>query len=418
MKLYFPESKDNCGVDYVGYNNAISLFRQALSDYLTDDPSKANYRVYCNLPWHHNIKEVNTYGLPLLVYTMYESTDVPSGWVSFLNKHATVVLVPSKYVKSVFENSGVRRPIFVLSLCANTTKLPQCYKHNVMEKYIYLWQGVAYDRGGRKGVDFVVDAFRELKNDGLLREDTELILKYLPQREVNFTLNNVLGADGVRFIQRKFSFEEMNHLYCEVDCCVNPTHCEGFGLIPLEQMARGKPTIITNYSIPYINALYCYPVDYILKPSPVTWNHKHLSISLCGIFYNFGGLLRRVKFLPKLMQRKMMSGDVELMRNGPMTTLNAPLTELKNKLWNRVRDFQVKYNLFYNSNKHKEYIIYQEFQGFDAFVNMQDLKRQMLYCYNNRCSSEIVGMKARDYVRKEWGIAKMKSDFKKIIPFI
>jgi hypothetical protein len=408
MILYFPESKGQ--TDLVGYNHAIKLFRKALSYYVSDFHLGVDYRMYCNLPWHHAPKELKG-NKPLFVYTMYESTRLPSAWVKFLNKYADVIAVPSQFCKDVFLECGVKKPIGILSLGFDTDEVLPAFKRNLQDEYIFLWQGVAFDPNGRKGVDIAVQAFRELKNDGCL-SNAKLILKYHCGDGIQ--MNGVEDTQGVTYLQKDYTREQMNNLYKKVDCCINPTRGEGFGLIPLEQMAMGKPTIVTEFSIPYIKLDYCLPISYRLEQSPIFWNHKFLSISKNGLVYNFGGLPKEIQFLPKLLTLKPNGKNI--ISIPPALVCKEDI--LKNNINNLLLSLQKKTGLYF-SPQSKAFKLYQENTGMDATADIDSLKYHMLWCYNNRTQAYAMGVRAREYVLREWSLDKMKLDFKNnILPLL
>ena len=336
MKMYFPESKGT--IDYVGYNHAVALFNKALAEYIVDDPKEADCRIYCNLPWHHNPKELKSVGLPLVAYTMYESDKVPSAWVKFLNKHIDAIMVPSEFCKNVFKASGVRKPIWILSLGYDPDEFCLAPKDEGNPFYTFLWQGVAYDKGGRKGVDIVEDAFKELKHEGRLGGECRLIIKTLPSRDKPLEMKKVITADDIIFIQEKMPRIKLNELYSVVDCCINPTHGEGFGLIPLEQMALGKPVIVTDWSIPYLQKGHYIPLEYELKTSPVSWNHNHFTIGIKGIHYNTGGLTSEIELSKVPLPRPDGRGQPGVIPG--LEVVNKGLRPLPFgvKYWNRFRN--------------------------------------------------------------------------------
>jgi hypothetical protein len=404
MLLYFPESKGQ--IDSNGYNNAIRLFRKALSEFVTDHLQGASFRVYCNLPWHNNPRElIKASGLPLLVYTMYESTRLPSGWVRWLNKHADVIAVPTQWCKDVFIASGVEKPIAILSLGIDPEEMPYAVKDSREDsEYVFLWQGVAYDPKGRKGVDVVVDAFKQLVADGLI-PNARLVLKYRPNEGIRFD-----GVDlpcRITHLQKVFTREEMLNLYKNVDCCINPTRGEGFGFIPLEQMAMGKPVMVTDWSVPYSQSGVCIPLLYRLAKSYVAWNHKSISLGKNGILWNAGGLMRGFAWLPKLISKRPDGDKVKSCPPYPVSKKDAFVAKIVNFL----SDIQ-RITGFYHNPKSKFYTLYQEHPGYDAVVNIDELKQDMLWCYNNRAQAKNMGKLAREYVFLNWSLDKMKSDFK------
>lgn len=399
MKFYFPESLGQ--IDTVGYNHAIKLFQSAFSEYITTKPAEADYRMYCNLPWYHNPKELKQ-GLPLFVYTMYESTKIPSAWKKFLNDHADIIAVPSEWCKKIFIANGIKKPIAVLSLCVDEKEVACAIKNNSSSKYNFLWQGVAYDPHGRKGVDLAVKAFKELKLEGKIPE-ANLILKYRPNENITINVN---AGNGIRFLQKDMSRSELVELYKTVDCCVNPTRGEGFGLIPLEQMAMGKPVLVTDFSISYINPDYCIPLKYKLEDSSVFWNHKYVAINKGAVSYNNGGVSKGFRFLPNLLN---VLPDGVKTKSLPERKITG-CKKLKARINNFFRSLQIKTRFYYVSNS-KSYKFFQENTGKDATVDIEDLKTKMLWCYENREMALQIGIRARKYALENWSFERMISDF-------
>lgn len=411
MKLYFPESKNQ--VDYCGYNNLVRMFRKALGRYVTDTPEGADFRVYCNLPWHHAPKELKAGGLPLIVYTMYESTKVPSGWVSFLNKHADVVLVPSEWTASVFIDSGVKAPILILSGCYDDEDVVPVVKSREMDKYVFIWQGVALDAGGRKGADIAYKAFTELRKSGDLKDDARLIMKYRPYEHTELVMDGVETSLGVKYLQANLSRDEMTALYESVDCCINPTHGEGFGLIPLEQMGMGKPVVVTGWSMDYLKDAPHIPIEYELKTSPVTWNHKHVRVNLNGIAFNVGGLVHEYHWLPGAMHYIPDGSEVKIkgLEDGAPELSFAG--KIKGRIHNAVADIQKKTRLALDPRR-RPITLYQENPGMDAWADVRDLQDSMLWAYHNREEAFQLGFDAGVWASHHMGLFRMREDFEAI----
>jgi hypothetical protein len=411
VRLYFPESKGQ--IDHVGYNNAIRLFRKALNDYIVDDPTQADYRVYCNLPWHNRPARLMRAGLPLLVYTMYESTRVPDAWRDWLNKYAAYVLVPSEFCFEMFRRCGVTRPMGILSLGVDTDEIPYLPAEPRPERYVFAWQGVVLEAGGRKNGGAVVRAFRELRKVEALGPDCRLVLKTKVVEGAGGPIaNGMEDPSGVVYFNDTFTRDEMYELYSKVDCCVNPTRGEGFGLIPLEQMAMGKPVIATNWSMPYLDPRVCLPVKYKLERSPINWNHRHLRVSRQSVTVTTGGLAKGWYLWPRQMQlRPDGKSTFSVMAPGSEAPKIHPLAWA----WNAIARAQNAIGLNRGDAK-RWHTLYQENPGQDAAIDVDDMKAKMVWCYRNREAAFDLGFMAREYVITMWGLHRMREEFQALCP--
>jgi glycosyltransferase involved in cell wall biosynthesis len=91
----------------------------------------------------------------------------------------------------------------------------------------------------RKGLDILVQACR------LLKFDHELHIKLAPHARDNPPLDTM---PEVQFHRYWMSQDDQLQFFNQADLWVCPSRGEGFGLIPLQAIACGKPTIITATS--------------------------------------------------------------------------------------------------------------------------------------------------------------------------
>jgi len=415
LKLLFSEAKGQ--VDYVGYNHAVSLLNRAIGDRLVtskDDGPVA--RMYCNLPWHHDAKGL-CQGLPLVYYTMFETTRLPKGWVRFLNTNVDAIIVPSEWNEVVFRLSGVKVPIFVVHLGYDPTVFSRVQKRKMEGLYVFMWQGVAHDRGGRKGYDLAVDAFKELQEEGRLGDDARLIVKTKPMKDGDFNLGVDTGH-GIIYHHGVMEWKDVIGLYEMTDCCLNPTHGEGFGLIPLEQMAMGKPVIVPDWSMPYLQEGCFVPVDYELKRSQIAWTHRSLHISLNGMALNFGGLSREIFFMPKhpIQLRSCSREPVKIPGLPSVVKRKMGRRHVAvNKAVNALSNMQRRLGLFVDKRRKRRQFVFED-PGKDAWVSKESLKKQMLWCYHNRTEAKRIGDKAHTYARSCWTMERIKNEFEAIEP--
>lgn len=101
----------------------------------------------------------------------------------------------------------------------------------------------------RKNVTGLLHAFHHLR-ERYRATDVTLVLAgshgWLYE-ETLAVVNSLKLENATRFLGR-VSDEELRRLYVGARCHVHPAHYEGFGLPPLEAMACGTPTIVSNSS--------------------------------------------------------------------------------------------------------------------------------------------------------------------------
>lgn len=92
----------------------------------------------------------------------------------------------------------------------------------------------------RKGLDLVVQAFKNLK-----LPDAELHIKAAPH-----AFDTPTGGLGPNIILHRqwMSLETQRDWYAQADCFVAPARGEGFGLMPLQAISLGIPTIVSYSS--------------------------------------------------------------------------------------------------------------------------------------------------------------------------
>lgn len=190
--------------------------------------------------------------------TMFESTQLPPGWVESLNE-CKAVIVPSRWNVEAFKACGVKVPIHLVPLGVSETFQPVQRERG--EVFTFVTWG---DRGMRKGWDLASAAF--LKAFGK-REDVRLIIKVRDGdfEGVRFTYEGEPLAN-VQLCRDDLDEEGLQEFYASVDCMVFPSRGEGFGLPPREFAATAGPVICTKWWADEI-PLWGYPVDFKMIPA-------------------------------------------------------------------------------------------------------------------------------------------------------
>lgn len=214
-------------LEHVGYGKMVAGLKTALANKVTlaDDAEHVVFALRPNLikGWHRGQK-------PTLL-TMWETNWLPPEFADYLHIFDTVI-VPSLHNWELFSNHhdnvrviplGVNRNIW----CPKDVERSDTYK--------ILCGGSEWYR---KGLDVVLDVFNKL---GL--PNTELHIKIVPPylfapKDLNYP--NVVIHD------QWMTEQEEADLVRSMDCFVSVSRGEGFGLMPLQAISAGIPTILSD----------------------------------------------------------------------------------------------------------------------------------------------------------------------------
>lgn len=191
-------------------------------------------------------------GQKVVNFTMFETTKIPIFWPSRMNR-CDEIWTPSQWGKEVMVDCGVTAPVEVQNLGIPNWRCEFANRKNTKGPFVFGWQA-NNGNDNRKGARMLIRAFQELfgRNSGV-----ELWLK--SRLSIRFPLppeNNIV------FFVGENNNQEMHRFFKRVNCFVFPSRGEGWGLPPMEAMATGCPTILTNWSsmTEFMDESYCYPL--------------------------------------------------------------------------------------------------------------------------------------------------------------
>lgn len=173
-----------------------------------------------------------------IAYSMLETDKIPDSWVSALNERFDAVIVPDKFLVDVYQNCGVKIPVFVLPI---PMILSPYYCHP--KRYHPSHPFIFGDASANKNVRILVEAFSKTFGNN---PNVKLILKF--GRGINQERETIaeFGLTNVEILEGHFSLDEYINLLSSFDCYVNLSRGEGFSLIQREALALGIPVIATN----------------------------------------------------------------------------------------------------------------------------------------------------------------------------
>lgn len=235
--------------NFYGYGNMTVSLRAHLPANVELNQA-ANTVVYAMLPnmvsgWYKGQRRV--------LFTMWETTKLPPHYYEELSQFHQII-VPCEHNRGVFLE--YHDNVDVVPLGINPALWQVCNPPK-NEKFTFITGGSNW---WRKGIDIVLDAFVKLNNP-----NTHLILKLSP--DAYGSMPNVTLPPNVTLYKDWMSQQDEYDLYASADCFISASRGEGFGLIPLQVMSMGLPTIISDmtghreFSYLANHALPCAEVD-------------------------------------------------------------------------------------------------------------------------------------------------------------
>ena len=264
MALYFTSPADNpaCGYGRVAVKLREALVKSGIP--LTCRPRRTDVQIWYGQPTNEaDILEQRRRRCDrFLIYTMFESTVIPEGWVDEINRHDGL-LTPSRWCGRWFHECGVKVPWQLLHHGVDPEEFPLLERPADRKHFTFIWQGV--NPRDRKGCEMVRQAFLKLK---LPR--TRLIIKAVPVKSPRLYLE----TPGCKEIWDWYTQKQMLSLLQEADMSLNPTSGEGFGLIPLEHAASGLVVAVTDFSgcKEYLDELKPDMIGIQWRPKPSYFN--------------------------------------------------------------------------------------------------------------------------------------------------
>ncbi len=264
MALHFTSPADNPACGYGRVATKLLEALKASNIPITEKPQRLDVQIFYGQPFRDNKtarqrrRRCDTY----LIYTMFESTVIPEGWVKDINRYEAL-LTPSRWCGRWFADCGVTVPWHLLHHGVDPTEFP-LLKRPADRKYLtFIIQCV--NPKDRKGCEMVRQAFFKLK-----LPKTRLIIKAVPVQSPRLYMERPREKE----IWDWYTQKQMLALLQEADMSLNPTSGEGFGLIPLEHAATGLAVAVTDFSgcKEYLDELKPDMIGIKWRPKPSYFN--------------------------------------------------------------------------------------------------------------------------------------------------
>ena len=208
---------------------------------------------FCH-PNHYTFNSETSYKVG---YTAWESTWIKQDWGPYMDL-VDEFWVPSKFCYDVF-SQYTDKDIHIFGHGVDSVFEP--IERKLDDRVNFLHNGFP---AFRKNTHGVVNTFLEMYAG---RKDVHLTVKgyeksYFPINEPNIT-----------FIQKHMTYPELTKLMGDNHIMLYPSWGEGYGLIPLQAMATGMPTIMTKGWSDYDHLAGSLLIDSSLEYSP--WQIPH-----------------------------------------------------------------------------------------------------------------------------------------------
>jgi glycosyltransferase involved in cell wall biosynthesis len=211
----------------VGYGKMVLGLKTALENKvnLCDDAEHVVYALKPNMVrgWRKNQK-------PNLL-TMWETNFLPAEFTDFLDKFEKII-VPSLHNFDLFSQHHPNVHVIPLAVDRNIwhpKPIPQTKTYKIL---------CGGSEWYRKGLDVVLETFLKLN-----LPDTELHIKIVPP---HLSAPSNLNHPNVILHDQWMTEEEERDLVRSMDCFVSVSRGEGFGLMPLQSISAGIPTIVSD----------------------------------------------------------------------------------------------------------------------------------------------------------------------------
>lgn len=254
------------------------------------------------------------------LYTMWESTEVPSGerdWAPHLER-ADLIIVPAEFSRRVFLDAAPRANVKVVPLGLDAASWPvQKRERRAGAPYVFLMVG---DLSSRKGWRLAYMAFMKAFGDDpnvhlvlKTRGSSELAMwhwtdRWVPaynddgtpifngsgrqamvrnREPVRYYAHNgdwsmpMRGDANVRILRGEWSKRNLMKLYRAADCFVWPSLGEGWGYPPREAAATGLPVITCAHTGMDDAGEWAYTIPYEEDRVPALFRHWG---GQCGYF--------------------------------------------------------------------------------------------------------------------------------------
>lgn len=219
-----------------------------------------------------------------ILQTVWETTKIPTGWISFLNDPlCDEIWLPSHFNKSIFEKCGVTTPIkvkkylsynYIDSKTKSETIIPNNIKYgnkSITETYNFYYIATWNDRKNNiNTIKTFCETFTDDDNVSLLMKTNDYEYnsesKSLIKDELESILKNYPNHPTIVWFPDNYSTEQISEIHNLGDCYYLLHRGEGLGYSSYDAYINYKLVIVTGFGghTEYFSNNYPYLVDYKL----------------------------------------------------------------------------------------------------------------------------------------------------------
>lgn len=198
---------------------------------------------YKDNPFYQNVPP----SLIKIAYSMFEATRLPQMWVDAINTSFDAVVVPDQHLITIYQKSGVKKPIFSIPLPIYLEKLYSVKSLPTKTKPVPFVFGISAGFSVRKNYDTLLTAFSQE-----FGADPNVILKIhgswgdpalVRAKAADLGLKNILIFDTT------FSRTDYIEYLSSLNAYVYPSTGEGYSLTPREALALAIPCILSYHTV-------------------------------------------------------------------------------------------------------------------------------------------------------------------------
>lgn len=223
------------------------------------------------------------------VFTMWEADNLPAAFRDTIH-NIDLLVVPSMQNVELF--SRWHKNVKYVPLGVDTERWHYVPRQDPGQFFNFLIGG----SGPRKGTDLAFHAFRKVFGDWKGKGPIPKLTMKSPRGESKFR-----GYDRIEMVSGKITDQEEQDLYATAHCYIQPSRGEGFGLQPLQAMAQGCPTILTDAHGHESFAKYAtHPIGYSMTKAdyfifgdtypPMQWwepDFEQLCEAMWDVYHNY-----------------------------------------------------------------------------------------------------------------------------------